>query len=129
METRKVSIEECFLGFIQLHGKDAASLEDAIIKLEADGINFADCRSQCYDNHSVMPGQLSGFQKGMLDRNPLGLFINCDDHSLFLEGVNAVSEEPASVTFFGVFDSLFNYFTFYISLGRNEEICTNHNKT
>ena len=58
-ETRKVSTEECFLGFIQLHGKYAASLEDVIIKqLEADEINFANCRSKCYDNASVMSGHL-----------------------------------------------------------------------
>ena len=88
------------MGFIQLHGRDAPSLEDAIIKqLEADGINFADCRSQCYENASVM----SGLQKCMLDRNPFGMFIN----SLNPVGVNAVSEEPMLVTFFGVFDSLF----------------------
>ena len=56
-EEKKLSVEKCFLGFIKLQGKDAASLETAIInQLEADGINFADYRSQCYDNASVMSG-------------------------------------------------------------------------
>ena len=42
-------------------------------------INIADCRSQCYVNASVSHGHLSGLQKRMLDRNPLGLFVNCDN--------------------------------------------------
>ena len=75
-EEKKLSVEECFLGFIKLQGRDAASLETAIInQLEADGINFADCRSQCHHNASVMSGHSSGLQKRMLDRNPLALFI------------------------------------------------------
>ena len=110
-EEKKLSVEECFLGFIKLQGKDAASLETAIInQLEADGINFADCRSQCYDNASVMSGHSSGLQKRMSDRNPLALFINCDNHSLNLVGVNAVSAEAELVTFFGIFQSLFAFF-------------------
>ena len=100
------------MGFIKLQGKDAAPLETAIInQLEADGINFADCRSQCYDNASVMSGHSSGLQKRMLDRNPLALFINCDNHSLNLVGVNAVSAEAELVTFFGIFQSLFAFFS------------------
>ena len=110
-EEKTLSSEECFLGFLKLQGKDAASLETAIInQLEADGINFTDCRSQCYDNASVMSGHSSGLQKRMLDRNPLALFINCDNHSLNLVGVNAVSAEAELVTFFGIFQSLFAFF-------------------
>ena len=111
-EEKKLSVEECFWGFIKLQGKDAASLETAIInQLEADGINFADCRSQCYDNASVMSGHSSGLQKRMLDRNPFVLFINCDNHSLNLLGVNVVSAEAELVTFFGIFQSLFVFFS------------------
>ena len=62
-EEKQLSVEECFFGFIKLQGKDAASLETAIInQLEADGINFAGCRSQCYDNASVMSGHSRGLQ-------------------------------------------------------------------
>ena len=100
-----------FFGFYKAPGEDAASLETAVInQLGADGINFADCRSQCYDNASVMSDHSSGLQKRMLDRNPLALFINCDNHYLNLVGVNAVSAEAELVTFFGIFQSLLAFF-------------------
>ena len=73
-----------FLGFIELHSKDASSLKKVILeRLESDGIPLGDCRSQCYDNASVMAGHISGLQQRICARNPRALFLNCDNHMQF----------------------------------------------
>ncbi|XP_053146859.1 uncharacterized protein LOC128342856 isoform X2 [Hemicordylus capensis] len=47
-ERTTVRVRESFLGFIQLSRKDAESLtEDILKKLEKDGMELQDCRSQC----------------------------------------------------------------------------------
>ena len=54
-QTKKVTIKESFLGYIEIHSKDAASLEKVIIeRLKSDEIPLTDCRAQCYDNAAVM---------------------------------------------------------------------------
>ncbi|KFM65787.1 hypothetical protein X975_17496, partial [Stegodyphus mimosarum] len=54
-EGKTVVIKECFLGFIQTHNKDAASIAGIILQqLEKEKLAFKDCRSQCYDNGPVM---------------------------------------------------------------------------
>ncbi|XP_071035681.1 zinc finger MYM-type protein 1-like [Parasteatoda tepidariorum] len=57
---KKVSIKESFLSFIEIHAKDAASIENTILeKLNYDEISLTNCRSQCYDNAAVMAGHTS----------------------------------------------------------------------
>ena len=69
-QTKKVTIKELFLGFVQIHSKDAASLERVIVeKLEADNIPLADCRLQCYDNAAVITGHISGIKQRICARN------------------------------------------------------------
>ena len=64
---KKVCIKEVFLGFIELHSKDASSLKKVILeRLESDGIPLGDCRSQCYDNASVMAALLKKKARGVL---------------------------------------------------------------
>ena len=127
LRRKRYQSRSVFWVFLKLQGKDAASLETAIInQLEADGINFADCRSQCYDNASVMswPFQWSTKNACYIE-NPLAVFFNCDNHSLNLVGVNAVSAEEELVTFFGIFQSLFAFFfVLYNSMGGNENLPT-----
>lgn len=54
-QTKKVTIKESFVYFVQIHSKDAACLERVIVeKLKSDDIHQADCWSQCYDNAAVM---------------------------------------------------------------------------
>jgi len=60
-ETKEVMIREAFLGFVEVHAKDAASLGNVILEiLKSDNIFLANCRSQCYDNVVVMTGHISG---------------------------------------------------------------------
>ena len=113
-ETGKVSvnINETFLSFVQFPGKDAASIEQGIRKfLETLGIEFKDCRAACFDNAAVMAGAVSGVQARMRRENERILFINCDNHSLNLAGVHAVSQDVAAVTFFETLDSVFTFFS------------------
>ena len=70
-KSKTVEIKESFLGFIEILGKDAKSISEAILKsLENDGIDLDNCRSQCYDNVAVVLGHISGVQKFITDKNP-----------------------------------------------------------
>ena len=100
--TKNVVIRESFLGYIEIHAKDAATLETVVTKkLESDNLPLADCRSQCYDNAAVMIGHISGLQQRIYDRNPRALFVNCDNHSLNLVGVHTAKIDPIVITYFG----------------------------
>ncbi|KAI8761623.1 Zinc finger MYM-type protein 1 [Biomphalaria glabrata] len=111
-KTKKVTIKESFLGFIQLHAKDAATLENVIVEqLQADNLPIADCRSQCYDNAAVMAGELSGLQQRIAIRNPQASFVNCNNHSLNLAGLHAAKQDPVVVTFFGTVEKMYVFFS------------------
>ncbi|XP_065664605.1 52 kDa repressor of the inhibitor of the protein kinase-like [Hydra vulgaris] len=107
-----IVIREPFLGYIEIHAKDAATLKTVITeKLESDNLPLAGCRSQCYDNAAVMTGHISGLQQQICDRNPRALFVNCDNHSLNLVGVHAAKVDPIVITFFGTVESTFLFFS------------------
>jgi hypothetical protein len=111
-DSRKVTIKESFLGYIEIHAKDAASLERVIVdKLESDKLSLADCRSQCYDNAAVMTGHISGLQQRIVARNHRALFVNCDNHSLNLAGIHSAKQDPVVVTFFGTVESIYLFFS------------------
>lgn len=111
-EEKTVVVKESFLGFIQAHKKDAASIADIILQqLEKDKLPFEDCRSQCYDNASVMSGYKSGVQQRLAALNSKATFVNCDNHTLNLVGVHAVSHEVAGVTFFSTVQAIYVYFS------------------
>ncbi|XP_065076558.1 uncharacterized protein LOC135700095 [Ochlerotatus camptorhynchus] len=85
---------QSFLGFIQINLKDAESLVGTILsQLKKDGMDLQDCRSQCYDNAAVMAGHKSGVQQRIIEKNHLAVFVNCDNHSLNLVGVNAAKQD------------------------------------
>lgn len=109
---KKVVIKESFLGFIELHAKNAASIEKVIVeKLNSDNISLDNCRSQCYDNAAVMAGYISGVQQKICDRNHRALFVNCDNHSLNLVGVHSAKQDPLVVTFFGKLENIYLFFS------------------
>ena len=60
-DKKAVSVKESFLGFLQLHQKDAASFVEVIMQqLQKDEIKIENCCSQCYDNAAVMAGHRNG---------------------------------------------------------------------
>lgn len=111
-DSRKVEIKEVFLGYFQVNKKDALSLVTKILKkLEEDNIVINDCRGQAYDNAAVMTGVRAGVQQIIPDINPKAVFANCENHSLNLARVHASEMEPVVVTFFGVVEKLFTFFS------------------
>ncbi|KAJ7342178.1 hypothetical protein JRQ81_009461 [Phrynocephalus forsythii] len=56
-EGKTVLVKDSFLGYIQTHKKDTASIADIILQqLEKNKLSFEDCRSQCYDHTSSTLG-------------------------------------------------------------------------
>jgi hypothetical protein len=111
-DRKEVCVKESFLGFIQVSQKDAQSLvQDIVNQLKKDNMPLEDCRSQCYDNAAVMAGHRSGVQQRICEKNKLALYVNCDNHSLNLVGVNAAKQEPMMVTFFGIIQALYVFFS------------------
>ena len=109
--TKTVSVNESFLGYVQLYAKNAESLENVIVEqLKSDELELGDCRSQCYDNASVMSGEISGLQQRIHDRNHRALFVNCDNHSLNLAGVHSAKQDPLVITFFGTIERIYVFF-------------------
>ena len=78
-------------------------------KLEQANLDLNDCHGQMYDNAAMMSGKVSGVQKLISQKNPK--FVNCDNHSLNLVGVHAASEHVFAISYFGVLDSLYNFFS------------------
>ena len=102
-------LDKSFLGYIEIHAKDAATHETVITeKLESNNLPLADCISQCYDNTAVMTGHISGLQQRICDRCS---GVNCDNHSLNLVGVHAAKIDPIVITFFGTVESIYLFFS------------------
>ncbi|XP_076324477.1 zinc finger MYM-type protein 1-like [Tachypleus tridentatus] len=111
-EKKTVLVKEPFLGFIQAHKNDAACIGDIILQqLEKNKLPFEDCRSQCYDNASVISGYKSGVQQRLTALNSKATFVNYDNHTLNLVGVHVFSHEVAGVTFFSTVQAIYVYFS------------------
>ena len=92
--------------------KDAASFVEVIMQqLQKDEIKIENCRSQCYDNAAVMTGHRNGVQQRIYEKNKQAVFVNCDNHSLNLVGVHAAKQNREMVSFFGIINSLYNFFS------------------
>jgi len=111
----EVSIEESFIDFIISHDKTGSGLADEIsIKLKEDGLNIKDCRGQGFDNGANMAGVHNGVQANIISKNDLAIFVPCaahTAHSSNLIGVHAAQTSPTIITFFGVIQKLFTYFS------------------
>jgi len=108
----EVSIEESFIDFIISHEKSGSGLADEISsKLKEDGLNIMDCRGQGFDNGANMAGVHNGVQAHIISKNDLAMFVPCAAHSLNLIGVHAAQTSPTIITFFGVIQKLFTYFS------------------
>jgi len=82
-------IEERFLKFVDCSKKTGADIGGMILEtLKDDGIPFADCRGQGYDNGANMTGKCKGDQALLLQENALEVFSPCGCHTLNLCGTN-----------------------------------------
>nr|CAI5870317.1 unnamed protein product [Callosobruchus analis] len=109
---QKVTIEERFIDFIQSHEKTGEGLSKEILeKLEVDGLNIQDLRGQGYDNGSNMAGKYNGVQAKIKQINENADYVPCAAHSLNLSGVHAASVTPDMITFFGIIQKIFVFFS------------------
>ena len=76
---------------------------------EKDQIKIKDCRSEGYDNATVMTGPRSGVHQRINKKIKLDVFVNCDANSINL--VHASKKETEIVLFFEVIDSLYSFFS------------------
>jgi hypothetical protein len=113
---------ERFIRFIELYGHGAANMTDVITQLINDmGLNMDNCRGQSYDNASNMSGIYSGLQARIKEINPLAHFVPCAAHSLNLVGTCAAESCPNAVSYFGFVQSLYNFFSINIPMGKDEK--------
>lgn len=103
---------ERFVTFISISshtGEQLASyLTDFLAKHEVD---IRLCRGQSYDNASNMSGKYSGMQAHIKMKNRLADYIPCAAHSLNLVGQSAVDCCVEAVSFFGLTQELYNFFS------------------
>lgn len=105
-------IVERFLCFSRSTGKTGQDIADLIMEeLEKYRIPIKDCRGQGYDNGANMAGIYKGAQAIIKAINPFALYSNCGAHSLNLCGVNAAECCSDVITFFGMVQKLYNFFS------------------
>uniref|UniRef100_A0A8C5Q8G0 TTF-type domain-containing protein n=1 Tax=Leptobrachium leishanense TaxID=445787 RepID=A0A8C5Q8G0_9ANUR len=97
----EVSIEERFLGFIQIRSSTGEGLTETILKeLEKLKIPLGDMRGQGYDNGSNMKGKHQGVQKRIMDLNSRAFYVPCSAHTLNLVVNDAAMSCRDATTFF-----------------------------
>ena len=109
---RVYDIQERFMTFMdssQKKGEDIA--QNALKQLNDWNIPFSDCRGQGYDNGSNMLGIHNGVQAVMRRDNEAALYSPCACHSLNLCGSNAAQCCPEVITFFGMVQKLYVFFS------------------
>ena len=113
---RYVSAEGCpverFIRFIPNCGHKAEDLANVVLDtLKNHDLDIANCRGQSYDNASNMSGVYSGLQARIKQVNPLVVFVPCSAHSLNLVGSCAAECCEAAISFFGILQELYNFFS------------------
>ncbi|XP_065672003.1 zinc finger MYM-type protein 1-like [Hydra vulgaris] len=105
------NLVERFLQFIPIEHHDGEYVFNFVVGiLQFHGIDIKNCRSQSYDNASNMSGIYSGVQARFREINHLAEWVPCA-HSLNLVGSAAVECCSAAVNYFGVIQSVYNFFS------------------
>lgn len=103
-------IEERFLKFLSITSHTGNFLCTFVLSaLKEMGINFDNCRGQCYDNASKMSGCYKGLQSRIKSINPLVEWVLCAAYMLNLVGVNSVNCCQETEDFFSFVHTLFNF--------------------
>jgi len=79
--------------------------------LKKHGIDVRNCRGQSYDNASNMAGHYSGLQARFRAVNKYADYVPCAGHSLNLVGVKAAESCTQTVSFFGIIQKLYTFFS------------------
>ena len=119
-DKKTMCVKESFSGFLQLDQKDAASFVEVIMQqLQKDEIKIENCRSQCYDNASVMAGHRNDVLQRIYQKNEQAVFVNCENHSLNQVGVHAAGQDTEMVSFFGTINHYTISFPVLRSVGKS----------
>ena len=103
---------ERFLSFIDSHNHIGANLAATLLRFFSEnGIDISKCRGQTYDNASNMSGQYKGMQAKIKEVSPYAEFVPCAAHSLNLVGQSVVNFCVDAVSFFGIVQGVFNFFS------------------
>ena len=98
-----VTVKEAFLGYLRVDDSTGRGLLDSFVKrAEELGLNFADCRMQCYDNGANIKGKEAGVQARLLEIDSKVLYVPCANHSLNLVVVDCAKSSTEALLFFGV---------------------------
>nr|XP_047124141.1 zinc finger MYM-type protein 1-like [Hydra vulgaris] len=82
-----------------------------IEQLENFNLPIENLRGQGYDNGSNMKGKENGVQRKILGINPRAFFIPCSAHSLNLVLNDACKCSLDAISFFGVVQQIYSYFS------------------
>lgn len=105
-------VYERFFCFIPIHSHKGKSMKEVLLNLlETHSLLIRDCRAQSYDNARNMSGQYEGLQAHIKVLNKLAYYVPCIGHSLNLVGECTVQECIEAITFFGVLQRLYTFFT------------------
>ena len=105
-------LHERFLAFVDCNKKTGKDIAQLIIDtLKKHSIPLTNCRGQGYDNGSNMSGSYKGAQAIIMKNNPLAIFSPCGCHSLNLCVVHSAECCVQVITFFGVVQQLYNFFS------------------
>ncbi|XP_058781996.1 uncharacterized protein LOC131656268 [Vicia villosa] len=111
ISSASVSIEESFLGFLNVNDTTGQGLFDVLQnELKELGLNLFDVRGQGYDNGSNMKGKHQGVQKRFLDINPRAFYTPCGCHSLNLALCDMANSCIKARNFFGVIQRIYTIF-------------------
>ena len=110
--TSQGKVFERFLSFIPIDSHTGKNLFNTIhLFLEENGLSMKNCRGQSYDNAANMSGKYNGLQARVKEINKFADYVPCAAHSLNLVGVEAASVVPDVISYFGVVQQLYVFFS------------------